>query len=78
LGLGPLSTQVGDHACLFFGLRPKERGARSTYTFIGEAYIHGWIDGEISKKRPIGLSKSSFSSKMEIAQILLKLKLPNV
>lgn len=48
LGLGPLSTQVDDHARLRFGdvpyiLRPKERGARSTYFHWGGICL--WLDG---------------------------------
>jgi hypothetical protein len=66
LGLGPLSTQVGDHACLLFGgdvpyiLRPMERGARNTYTFIGEAYVHGWVNAEMTSIKKINRTIEKF------------------
>jgi hypothetical protein len=41
-------------------LRPKERGARSTYTFIGKAYIHGWMDGEMMSKKEINRTLEEF------------------
>jgi hypothetical protein len=66
LGLGPLSTQVGDHACLLFGgdvpyiLRLKERGARNTYTFIGEAYVYGWVNVEMTSIKEINRTVEKF------------------
>jgi hypothetical protein len=59
LGLGPPSTQIGDQACLLFGgdvpyiLRPQASAPRNTWTFVGEAYIHGWMDGEMMSKQEV-------------------------
>ncbi|KAJ4362260.1 hypothetical protein N0V83_010353 [Neocucurbitaria cava] len=53
-GLGPPDTVYGDRICILFGcsvpciLRPcldKVKGS-SYYTFVGEAYIYGRMDGE--------------------------------
>jgi hypothetical protein len=49
LGLGPAETQLGDIVCVIPGhqtpmlLRNAEAGM---YTFVGECYIHGIMDGE--------------------------------
>ena len=49
LGIGPETMQSGDIVCVFLGgdtpfiLRPKDTGE---YTFIGEAYVDGIMDGE--------------------------------
>ncbi|KAL8838538.1 MAG: hypothetical protein Q9170_002118 [Blastenia crenularia] len=53
LGLAPKSTRVGDIVCLFHGgdvpfiLRPFDSGR---YGFVGEAYIHGVMQGEHAGK----------------------------
>ena len=53
LGLAPRTTQVNDLVCLFHGgdvpfiLRPSQSGR---YTFVGEAYVHGIMQGEHSNK----------------------------
>ena len=53
-GLGPPDTVYGDRICILFGcsvpcnLRPcldKVKGS-SYYTFVGEAYVYGRMDGE--------------------------------
>ncbi len=52
-GLGPRSARAGDIVCLFHGgdvpfiLRPVDSGR---YAFVGEAYIHGIMQGELSLK----------------------------
>jgi hypothetical protein len=48
IGLAPLHARQGDVVCLLFGgevpllLREAENG----YTFVGECYVHGLMDGE--------------------------------
>ncbi|KAL8965325.1 MAG: hypothetical protein Q9183_003912 [Haloplaca sp. 2 TL-2023] len=52
LGLVPAASKLGDKVCIIDGLdvplvlRPLETAVRS-YVLIGEAYIHGAMDGEI-------------------------------
>jgi hypothetical protein len=54
LGLGPRSARPGDEVWLFptarvfFVLRPMEN--RSWFTFIGEAYLHGCMNGELNSE----------------------------
>jgi hypothetical protein len=49
IGLGPADTQDGDVICIVLGsevpflLRPADGGR---YTFVGECYVHGCMDGE--------------------------------
>lgn len=51
LGLGPSTAQLGDHVCIFATagtphiLRAVNSGSDS-YRLIGEAYVHGLMDGE--------------------------------
>ena len=51
IGLGPRYLQPGDAVCVLFGarvphvLRPRTEGQRG-YLFVGEAYVHGIMDGE--------------------------------
>jgi hypothetical protein len=54
VGLGPLNTQVGDVIAFLYGLsvpailRPvRNFNGLECYQFIGEAYVHGRMDGEI-------------------------------
>ena len=62
LGLAPKGTKMGDYVCLFLGgdvpfvLRPMKYG---TYSFVGEAYIHGIMEGELSSDL-IGIRLRSF------------------
>ncbi|CAJ2500462.1 Uu.00g033150.m01.CDS01 [Anthostomella pinea] len=50
-GLGPPETQNDDRICILYGcsvpciLRPKANG-NVLFQFIGEAYVHGRMDGE--------------------------------
>jgi len=61
LGMGPLSTQEGDEVWVLMGakvpfvLRPVDNGkAPKRYKLVGEAYVHGYMDGEIlSEKRDL-------------------------
>ncbi|KAK8040034.1 hypothetical protein PG993_008445 [Apiospora rasikravindrae] len=51
LGTGPNAVQRGDIVCVFMGgavpfiLRPRQKG--NGYTLIGDAYVHGIMDGEL-------------------------------
>lgn len=51
LGMGPVSMKEGDRVCmirgaeLLFVLRPAD--GENTFTLIGEAYVHGCMDGEL-------------------------------
>lgn len=50
IGLSNSNAQQGDVICILFGchvpviLRPEEGG--STYSWIGESYVHGIMDGQ--------------------------------
>jgi hypothetical protein len=50
IGIGPATMKAGDSVCIYFGarvphiLRPRSDNG---YTFIGEAYVHGIMDGEL-------------------------------
>ncbi|KAI1439855.1 heterokaryon incompatibility protein-domain-containing protein [Annulohypoxylon stygium] len=62
MGLGP-DVQTGDLVCIFFGaevpfvLRPKS----ACYEFIGDAYVHGVMEGEaVGMQRPGILKKTTF------------------
>ncbi|KAE9375141.1 HET-domain-containing protein [Stipitochalara longipes BDJ] len=54
VGLGPAGMTTGDNVCIIFGaqvpyvLRPDGKGR---YQLVGEAYIHGIMDGELIEKR---------------------------
>ncbi|KAK8135006.1 Heterokaryon incompatibility protein 6 [Apiospora sp. TS-2023a] len=54
LGTGPHSVQRGDVVCVFMGaavpfiLRPRGDGDDG-YTLVGDAYVHGVMDGELVK-----------------------------
>ncbi|KAI9692206.1 MAG: hypothetical protein M1822_006436 [Bathelium mastoideum] len=53
LGFGPKAIQQGDVICILNNaitahiLRRDKRQKRTTYRFIGEAYVHGMMNGEI-------------------------------
>ena len=60
-GLAPTNAQAGDYICILFGcsvpviLRkcPPGTEGKIFYTFVGEAYVHGMMDGEaVSKTMP--------------------------
>jgi hypothetical protein len=52
LGLAPMDAQVGDKIVLLGGgkvpyiLRPKDGAETGYYELIGDAYVHGIMDGE--------------------------------
>ncbi|KUJ06501.1 HET-domain-containing protein [Mollisia scopiformis] len=52
LGLAPANARIGDVIALLQGgsvpyiLRPKRHAETGTYKFIGDAYVHGIMDGE--------------------------------
>jgi hypothetical protein len=54
VGLGPIGMQTGDIVCILFGanfpyiLRRKED--ETSYTFVGEAYCDGIMDGEFMER----------------------------
>ncbi|KAF2001693.1 hypothetical protein P154DRAFT_158008 [Amniculicola lignicola CBS 123094] len=49
MGLAPAAAEVGDEVCVLFGgqvlyvVRPFDE---TKHEFIGECYLHGWMDGE--------------------------------
>jgi hypothetical protein len=53
VGVGPANMQSGDLVCIFLGsglpflIRPLEEGR---YILVGEAYVHGIVDGEFVEK----------------------------
>ncbi|OQN98463.1 hypothetical protein B0A48_15733 [Cryoendolithus antarcticus] len=57
VGLGPVSSRKGDQVWFLEGgkmgyvLRPisglDDRDSRKTFTFVGEAYVHGYMRGEV-------------------------------
>ncbi|OCL09415.1 hypothetical protein AOQ84DRAFT_257225, partial [Glonium stellatum] len=58
LGMGPKSTQEGDEVWVLLGakvpfvLRPVNGGKASRrYRLIGEAYVHGYMDGEALREQ---------------------------
>lgn len=66
LALVPATSQAGDKVCMLLGgqvlyiLRPKGSSS-ARYEYIGEAYVHGIMDGEISKMVGVGqLSVAQF------------------
>jgi hypothetical protein len=52
--LGPRPCEVGDFVCILHGcsvpvlLRRQSDGIMMSYTFVGECYVHGMMDGEAS------------------------------
>lgn len=52
IGLGPASARTGDIICIFCGakaphiLRPRSQDRGGGYQVVGEAYVHGIMDGE--------------------------------
>jgi hypothetical protein len=63
VGMGPPDTQPGDKICIFFGsrfphvIRPGEAGR---YRLVGEAYVHGIMDGEIMEEGNLKASQKAF------------------
>ncbi|KAK8006047.1 heterokaryon incompatibility protein-domain-containing protein [Apiospora marii] len=55
LGTGPHRVQRGDVVCVFMGaavpfiLRPRGDDGEEGYTLVGDAYVHGIMDGELVK-----------------------------
>jgi hypothetical protein len=60
MGLAPGTARVGDLIGIFLGgtvpyvLRPNDDG---TYSFLGECYVHGLMDGEDMKMLEEGEAK---------------------
>lgn len=58
IGMGPEDTQVGDEVYVLFGgcvpfilrERLQARETSGSHTFVGHAYVHGIMDGEILEK----------------------------
>jgi hypothetical protein len=50
VGLGPLDAEIGDQICVFYGGQVlyviRENEQKPGYTFIGECYVDGLMDGE--------------------------------
>jgi hypothetical protein len=51
VGLGPQSLQQDDSVCVLYGGKVPfiQRQKNDHYTFIGESYVHGFMDGEVIK-----------------------------
>jgi hypothetical protein len=51
LGLASISAKPGDIVCIIYGCTVpvllRERPAKDGFTFIGECYLHGMMDGEV-------------------------------
>ena len=53
IGLAPWTAQEGDQLVVFEGapvpfvIRPHEDASRQEWTFVGSAYVHGAMDGEV-------------------------------
>ena len=55
LGLGPRCMQSGDVVCLFSGGTTPfiiRRGDEGKYLLVGEAYVHGMMEGEMMENHP--------------------------
>ncbi|KAF5580683.1 heterokaryon incompatibility (het-6OR allele) [Fusarium pseudocircinatum] len=53
MGLGPPDIQTGDAICLLLGgsvAYALRRSAHETWTYVGECYVHGIMDGEATVK----------------------------
>ena len=57
LGLGPIGTREGDLICVLFGSNVPHvlRENNGEYILIGEAYIHGFMDGEAMEQLEAGV-----------------------
>ena len=56
MGLGPRYTQPGDQVCVFFGAKTPFilRKHEGKYRLIGDAYVHGAMDGEFVRQHEEG------------------------
>ncbi|KAE9362593.1 HET-domain-containing protein [Stipitochalara longipes BDJ] len=60
MGLAPAMAEPGDRIAVLFGgkvpyiLRQNKTGNSTTWTFIGDSYVHGIMDGEVIKKLDAG------------------------
>ncbi|XEV04693.1 hypothetical protein FSHL1_009980 [Fusarium sambucinum] len=56
LGIGPVEAQPGDTLVVFCGgripfvLRPLDQTVADVFSYVGEAYCHGVMDGEVTTK----------------------------
>jgi len=59
IGLAPAKTEPGDRIAVLFGGRvpyilrqnqPDNSTEPTTWTFIGDSYVHGIMDGEVIQK----------------------------
>jgi hypothetical protein len=64
IGIGPSDTQVGDYAAVIFGgdipYVLRENG--SSWYFIGELYLEGWMNGEVAREMEKGTLKEEVLS----------------
>ena len=55
--LGPRSCEAGDLVCILRGCSVpvllRRNGDLGTYTFIGECYVHGMMDGEAKEQEDL-------------------------
>ena len=66
LGLVPVTTRPGDMICTFLGgqtmyILRKQVGGEGTgqvYQYVGEAYVHGLMDGEVMEWVQRGAAKA--------------------
>jgi hypothetical protein len=64
MGVGPIALRVGDKICGFLGgqmlyaIRPRLKSNLQEYTFLGECYVHGFMDGEALRYRDDGSVES--------------------
>jgi len=62
MGLGPSQIQEGDVICVLFNCRLPVvlRKIHDYYTFVGEAYFHGWMEGEVSEGLRAGTLRKQY------------------
>jgi len=56
IGIGPRHCQAGDLICIFIGAPTpfivRKAGTKGEYHLVGDAYVHGIMDGELMKGNP--------------------------
>ena len=65
-GLGPAAMRQGDMCCVFVGARVpyivRPMGIPRRYGFIGECYLHGFMEGEAVREwRKGGVEMEEFN-----------------
>lgn len=77
-GLGPGATRAGDLCCIIFGSPVPLilRHADENYQLVGEAYVHGVMNGEAVEQLDQGKSQQNISSCVEPLSLFLSSRLP--